>query len=305
MGLTKHILKEVPLHRILKDENIILWKNVQLDYYNKGGERIYEQDMINFMEESNRLTEGLISSVDIDKSVELLNKRFPSQLNHIESYNDESITIYIESDDIEIETVLEVFKFLNTLGWYLIGISDNDDGYDSTSYNMPKDIKNKPIQSKDELLKVLNKSYDGEYQFVFEKKYVEQVKDLPKYLYHVSRIRNRESILSKGLLPKSKQKIFSHDKRVYLILPEDDSTDYTDYPRFINHLLSFYDNGIGDVYRIDTSKLNNSIKFFKDTYAEIGIFTESVIPVNSLELIDTIKYNRSKKELISIQHESR
>jgi hypothetical protein len=289
-----------------------LWESVRYDYYSKGGFKSKGFEMEDFRKMSNRLTEGLISSVDVDDLGRLLEKKFPNLVKHfvITSYEALDFRFSFQrrtNSDIDLNEALDVFKFLNNLGWYPIkcevdGIERSTNDQDKFIEKMPNGVKESGF-TEDDLLNIASKYYKGAYSFLFEPKYTKPVEDLPKYLYHVSDTKNRQSIKSKGLLPKSKSKLFNHDTRIYLLIPDSDVEDYRDYGRFINHLISYYRGSTADVYRIETSKLPDKIKFSKDTFSDNGVYTTTPIPYKNLELIDVLEPNNNSAKLISARDE--
>jgi len=99
-----------------------------------------------------------------------------------------------------------------------------------------------------------------------------------KYLYHTSNPIFRDNIAKEGLIPKGKSEAWLSDTKidgeVIFAVNSDDKEDWFD---------STYDD---DIYRIDTSKLNN--KWYVDPNFDLDdkrIITFERIPVDSIELI--------------------
>ena len=100
-----------------------------------------------------------------------------------------------------------------------------------------------------------------------------------KYLYHTSNPIFRDNIAKEGLIPKGKSEAWLSDTKidgeVIFAVNSDDKEDWFD---------STYDD---DIYRIDTSKLNN--KWYGDPnfglYNKKYIITFEKIPLDSIKLI--------------------
>jgi hypothetical protein len=99
-----------------------------------------------------------------------------------------------------------------------------------------------------------------------------------KYLYHTSNPIFRDNIAKEGLIPKGKSEAWLSDTKidgeVIFAVNSDDKEDWFD---------STYDD---DIYRIDTSKLEN--KWYVDPNFDLEddrIITFERIPIGSIELI--------------------
>jgi hypothetical protein len=123
---------------------------------------------------------------------------------------------------------------------------------------------------------------DGTSTFTqIEPKYDMLEQDLPRYLFHVTPLTNVDKIMKLGLAPVTK-----HPERVYLAKNEADADNITSQ-------LSKLDNQSYAHFRIDTSKLLRTTKFYWDTNfmsssgSPLGLYTMSNIPPVALELIST------------------
>jgi len=99
-----------------------------------------------------------------------------------------------------------------------------------------------------------------------------------KYIYHTSNPIFRDKISKTGLIPKEKSEAWltttKIDGKVIFAVNSNDSKDWWD---------STYDD---DIYKIDTSKLNN--KWYNDPNFDIEddrIITFEPIPLNAIKLI--------------------
>ena len=117
------------------------------------------------------------------------------------------------------------------------------------------------------------------YEFLNETENVKLLEVQPnKYVYHTSNPIFRDKISKEGLIPKGKSESWLSDTKiegkVIFAVNSDNPKDWWD---------STYDD---DIYRIDTSNLNN--KWYADPNFDLGdnrIITFESIPPNSIKLI--------------------
>lgn len=134
---------------------------------------------------------------------------------------------------------------------------------------------------------------------IFEKKFNQELVKVGNFVYHSSNPINRKSISEKGLLPKKgEQRLsdpnFKYGKAIFA----------TNSKNKRNWFDSTYDD---DVFRIDTSKINNIWYEDKNMYSEfqnLHILTFEPIPPEAIELIykgsgnDKLKRNWKKNRII-------
>lgn len=169
--------------------------------------------MLNFSEYVNKINEGLIKSYDINYSknylidvLDKLNLKYDIETK----YNN---TISIEIDDFnKIDSTL-VKHVLN----YILDTTVNLLGYFPSymkMYNWANDIKTEVFDI-DRLLSMY--SNISKVYITFESKFDEET-EVPNKLYHITIQEYEKSILSKGIIPKSKSKFSKHDynSRIYV-----------------------------------------------------------------------------------------
>jgi hypothetical protein len=206
------------------------------------------------------LYEGLIFSADIDSVVSHLKTwSMASTKFKIKPTNDNKIILKFDKQPND-KDVINLMRWINTLGWYIARYVLNDGNFDYKSFT-----------TKEELINDLN-SYNL-LNLILEAKYdLELNKYELKNLYHITPIVYKEKIEKIGLVPKSLSKISYHPERIYLTTSEEDA---------INLATKF--GGRNDkfaLYQVDIDKLikhNNGIRFFKDPNLKSGIYTLSNI----------------------------
>lgn len=132
------------------------------------------------------ITEGLIKTYPPDKSVNILNKRFPELKLEIEKDGE----IFIENQPKK--SIKHYLPLITNLGYFISNITLNGKEW---------------LKDYDEDLKPI--------AFILEPKYDYQV-SIPKKLYHASPIKFKDKVLKIGLTPKSGSKLSYHPERVYL-----------------------------------------------------------------------------------------
>jgi hypothetical protein len=158
------------------------------------------------------LKEGLIYSQPIDVTIRILKQRF--QELDIEKYDDGDISIQGMNDRLE-----KYLPLINNLGYFISSAFNGDDNID---------IKDNDIS---------NIICDN---IFIEPKYDYSV-DIPKILYHASPIKFKDNILSKGLTPKSGNKLSSHPNRIYLTNNFQSCINFGEY--LTTHNNEYYTNG--------------------------------------------------------------
>lgn len=216
------------------------------------------------------LTEFVLKTIPIKKTIEELNKRFQSA-EVISSDNDFSI-LTITSDASEINRII---SFLDSFGYFPSKI----DGIRFNNILLQKQV----LYGKIENIKFEAK-FDSEY-----------IPNLDKKIYHISPDIYSTSIQVDGLTPKSQSKISTHPERIYFIL---DIWNNGKLKRFAEKLFIYKSTTPNksnvtieyyNVYEIDIKKCKN-IKFYNDPqFIGEGVWTYQNIPPIAIKLIDKIK----------------
>ena len=231
------------------------------------------------------ITEGATKSYNGAQIIPILKRRFnlgyennlnSSSIGFIDSYtgmnfkikpdNDEiiNIDIYIFEKYYNKEIKDKISKFLEFCGWRISRI-DKDDS-----------------------------------QFILRTVKDRQVNDInvPNFLYHVTNKHNVDSILTNGLVPKSKDKDDNHIERIYLTpfyyadqfedlanqLRAAEIQDFVQrYRSKVNEKLKFKDFEY-NVLRIDTNKITYPIKFYRDPQLPGAVWTFDNIPPQAISV---------------------
>lgn len=195
--------------------------------------------------------EGLIKTYPLDKTTQILKKRFPNLKVEIEQDGE----IYIENQPPR--PIKEYLPLITNLGYFIATLTINGDEW-IKEYN----DDTKPIG------------------FILEPKYDYEVQ-VPKKLYHASPIRFKDKILKIGLTPKSGSKVSNHPERVYL------SDSILECKKFAKYLIEdveneWYKNGYC-IYSIDGDSIT---KLYSDINFRIGgYYTSQNIKPEYIKLI--------------------
>lgn len=213
------------------------------------------------------LNEGLIKTYSIDFTI-LRVSMLLSKLNiPYDIIKNENNTISIKLDNF-FDLKEEGLDYINTSlinlhGWFPSFIkSVNRNGMKmDIGYNEKWILDRKEILDKVEI--------------IYESKFDKTV-DTPPFLYHLSIVDYSDKILSRGLFPKSKNKIGTHYDRIYLCSEVKYCYD------LINN------NKKWIIYKIDTNGLE--ITLYDDpNYKDKGFYLYSNIPPSNITIYDSEK----------------
>jgi hypothetical protein len=132
------------------------------------------------------LTEGLIKTYPIEKSISIIKKRFTNLT--VEGEKDGEI--YVEGDMEELGNYIPLF---NNLGYFI-------STYTIDGSNWIKDYNDTTKAS----------------ALYLEPKYDIEISRIPKTLYHASPTKFKNKILKIGFIPKTGNKLSNHPDRIYL-----------------------------------------------------------------------------------------
>jgi hypothetical protein len=131
------------------------------------------------------LTEGLIKTYPLRKSIDIIKKRFPNLIVE----EDKDGEIYVEGDMLELKNYIPLF---NNLGYFISLYTIN-----GTDWIKDYDDNTKPSAI------YLEPKYDIEVE-------------VPKILYHASPLKFKDKISKIGFIPKSGNKLSKHPDRIYV-----------------------------------------------------------------------------------------
>ena len=158
-----------------------------------------------------QINEGLIKTLDINRTINIIE----TEMNLFSCYdfsisgnsinNTISLTLnnfnLMDNFNLKFEHINSLF--INRCGWF-------------PSTMKLKNMSDKPnTLSYDESYLVENKKYLKTVEIIYESKFDLETNNIP-ILYHLSIQSYKDSILNKGLIPKSKSKLTKHLDRIYV-----------------------------------------------------------------------------------------
>ena len=221
------------------------------------------------------LNEGLIKTYDIDLTIfkmEMLLSKLNISFDIIKNQNN-TISIKLDNYFNLKEGGLDYINnnLINIFGWFPSFIK-------STSKNGMKINIGYDKKWLDDKQPILNRV-----ELIYESKFDISNK-IPKNLYHLSSMEYKEKILSKGLIPKNKNKIGTHDKRIYVCKEPKYCYDLIENFKFINYDIKNMDKR-WVIFKIKTNDLD--IKLYNDpNYIDKGYYLIDNIPSNNIEIYD-------------------
>lgn len=218
------------MKKILRFDKLIDYNNFLIDINQKSFDEI--NNMSSVLDDS-IIVEGLIKTYQLDKSVDILKRKFPDcELN----IDDNCIYIYGKMNYGNLKNLS------NTLGYYISLLTQND-----------KEISEENLDQNEDYLASIEPKYDF------------KVTEKPRILYHVTFNKYLKRIFEFGLIPKSQNKLSKHTDRIHLF------TDIDDAILFSKYLENTYNNPTS-ILEIDTTELNNSF-FSDINFRRSGIYT--------------------------------
>ena len=216
-----------------------------------------------------QLKEGLILTHDITKyssvltdSLEKLNIKY-----HINIVDKFEFKLSIETNDINLIDIINhkcyVLGYYPSYYWIILK---------NSMKNSFKNITTLPSNTKEVTIKYESKYEDGLY-----------TNDIicPDKLYHLTYQDNKNSILKKGLYPKSKNRKSVYPERIYLF---DDINNYEDLLK----TLKFSDK-LDNIYKkyllIEINCKENSLMLHTDPNYRIGYFTYDNINPKNIKIL--------------------
>jgi len=132
------------------------------------------------------ITEGLIKTFPLQKSINIIKNRFPNLNVEMEKDGE----IYIEGDMIELKNYIPIF---NNLGYFISTYTIN-----GSDWLKEYDDNTKPSA------------------LYLEAKYDIEIINIPDVFYHTSPLRFKNKILKIGFISKTGNKLSKHPERIYL-----------------------------------------------------------------------------------------
>ena len=131
----------------------------------------------------------------------------------------------------------------------------------------------------------------------FEPKNGNDLKDilkLHKHLYHAAPLKYKDKILKIGLVPKSKNKKFTHPPRVYLAYTQAGALNIVSQLEDINTSTGGVPNKLYCIFEIDVSKLPRPVKFERDSKYEWGCWTYENIPPSVISVVGVVSFREDE-----------
>lgn len=220
--------------------------------------------------------EGLIKTVDNDKTVDILQRALQNWKIERDRYSTEFSNLYLNIDSFDIskkkfsKDIDKIVKLSNVLGWYISFILIDGEPYDNFSKKqILKDFKwvrNSPNISTVGVK--LAKKFDMEVS-------------IPRFVYHATPEKRWNKIKKIGLIPKSlkqSKNASGYSPRVYLA-PETEAYMYA------SDFEERYNEGNWMILEIDTKKVPN-MKLHKDPEFQDGThwYTTDNIPPLAIKI---------------------
>ena len=212
------------------------------------------------------ITEAYGDLIEVDTAVKnlLLKYHLPEELAyHVEVFH--NIYIYVITALVDENDKL-IEEDMKKMGYYLsaVGPTENVDGvkYHTLQFEPTANLQ-------DDVTDVIRTKYG--------------------HLYHWTPQYNIDSVLSKGLMPKSENGRFRYPDRIYLMWYGKNSIDALalgqDLCRFNR---DHRNNGLYGLISVDVSKCGDDVHFYFDPNSEFGIYTETPIPSVAVGLVEVV-----------------
>ena len=197
------------------------------------------------------ILEGLIYTQPIDKSINILKKRFIELVIDLENDGE----IYVENQPPQ--KIEKYIPIITNLGYFISKLT-----IDGQEWIKEYDRNTKPIA------------------FILEAKYDYEV-EIPETLYHASPIKFRDKIVKFGLTPRTGNKLSNHPERIYLT---DDLNKAIDFGNYLieEEDSEWYKNG----YCVYSVKGTGISKLYSDVnFRQGGFYTLNNIKSENIKLI--------------------
>ena len=243
----------------------------------------------------NKINEGLIKSYDVDKTTQDIS-RIMSSYNlkySIIVNNNNTFEIFIDDFDRikylkpTIEYILDTI--FNLYGWFPSKLEATNFFGSTNKFNFMKDYLLNPSNH---LVNI---------KITFESKFDKIDTNIPEKLYHLTIQQYGKDTLQKGILPKSKSKLSSHDYdgRVYLCKTIDKCKNlinpmYIFYSKEKDSILysgknikkTYYKNTKWVIYEIDTKVANIKTLYQDPNYPNVGYYYLNSIKREAIKIVD-------------------
>jgi hypothetical protein len=215
-----------------------------------------------YIEFVRQLKEGLITTHDITKYSHIItNYLYQIDIKHyIDIIDKFQFKLTIETNNIDLIEVVNHLSY--TIGYFpsyywIVLNNEMKNGF--------KEITELPNNTKNVIIQYESKYEDGLY-----------TNDVicPDKLYHLSYQKNKDSILQKGIYPKSKKRISNHPERIYLF------DDINNYENLLNKM-KFMNKEKNDYILLEIDCSVDKLFLHTDPNYRLGYFTyDNINPKN-------------------------
>lgn len=132
----------------------------------------------------------------------------------------------------------------------------------------------------------------AQFEPMFQNKENNAVRDM-RVVFHITPRYNLDSILVNGLIPRSRNTVYSYPDRIFLVKGTANEKDLY----LIGRRLCITNNderndGRYCILTVDVSKIDNDVDFFFDPNLEVGLFTDSPIPPEAIISVREVNFGR-------------
>lgn len=117
---------------------------------------------------------------------------------------------------------------------------------------------------------------------IYQKSIKDDVRNKWNWLYHISPIENKESILQNGLIPSSKNKMFKYPNRVYFLKPSIPFKELVEDAYMLWEANEKNGSGLYTIFKISLNKVPLETKFYNDPRFGKSVFSDGAIPSEAI-----------------------
>lgn len=229
------------------------------------------KEFIKFYADEIKLNEGLVSTANIYKAKNILEKKFGEYFEFTlrgmsaTTLQDLENTLLVKSKrECPIEVFDEFTQWANNFGWFISELT-----YDFSNRIKFKDGDQNKIYKYNKYV-----YFDS---IILEAKYDEEIDPIPKKLYHITKPQNENKILKIGLNPKLQGKLSNHPEKIYFGFTEHDVIQLAKMFKMLSS------GGTYVLFEIDTDLVPAYLRLFADpNYHGKGCYTMNNIPPSAI-----------------------
>lgn len=230
---------------------------------------IFEQDnplAVKYIKGQQPISEGLIKTYPINNTVEYVRRLFglrDNQINVISRGDIHKILVMYGNSE---ERRKQMAKAMNLCGYELA--SENTENVNNVIYQM--------------------------YTQKFSNSLTNELKKRMDFLIHITPMYNKEKILQKGFVPKSKNELFSYGDSIFFFTQDAPIVHIVDQVYQKDCLIKNKQNKhIYTLFQVDLAKITNEVKFEIDPNLNYAVRTKNNI--SPITIASTIDFNVVEK----------